>query len=51
MKQFLVSEQGLLIEAYLGIALLYYLFGFEITVLGALGFIAAKVYHISLNKK
>jgi hypothetical protein len=49
-KQKLTSETGLIIEAILAISLMRWIFGFEITVMGALAVIAAHIIKLSWFK-
>ena len=50
MKKFLVSERGLLIEAFIAGILLYKFLGFEVTVITFLAVIAAHVFKISIGQ-
>jgi len=51
MKKFFTSEQGILVEAIIAAGLMYFIWGFEITVIAFLGFIAARVFKMSLDQE
>jgi hypothetical protein len=49
LKRRFTSERWLILEAFIVMGALYFLLGFEITVLSALGVIAGHVMKISLR--